>query len=93
MNITALKISELSWICALNLTFLLITTKKTFNELEEWKQKAIFKKQKFNGFEQMATFPSNDKIPMLNEGKKKDLIAVFEYLDEKHHNFYKEVCK
>jgi hypothetical protein len=93
LNTTALKISELSWIRVSNSTLPLISTKKTFNELEEWKQKTIFKKQKFNGFKQMATFPSNEKIPTLNEGKKKDLLAMLEYLHEKYHNFYKEVCK
>ncbi|KAL4090146.1 hypothetical protein QTP88_025045 [Uroleucon formosanum] len=94
LNTAPIKISNLSWIRISRDDFPMIKTRQTFNTLEPWKSHNIFKKRhSFKSVERIQALSASKKETAISEPKKKDLLAMLDFLDEKYHAFYRDVCK
>lgn len=80
-NTTQLKISTVSSIKITKSGFSNILTKQTFNEIEKWKKYKIFLKNRSLN-DVVQDLPKIQGTPTINEVKKKDLLAMADYLDE-----------
>lgn len=94
LNTTPIKISTLSWIRISRDDFAMIKTRQTFNTLEPWKLHNIFKKKhSLRSVESIQALSELKKSTAISEPKKKDLLAMLDFLDEKYHAFYQNICK
>lgn len=92
LNTIKLKISSVSWIKITKSEFLNILTRQTFNEIEEWKNYHIFKKNhSLNDVVQVQDLSQIQETPTINEAKKKDLLAMVDYLDKPYKEFYRKI--
>lgn len=90
LNTAPIEISTLSWICISLDDFSMIKTQQLFNALEPWKLHNIFKKRHLlKSVKSIQALNPSKKNTAISEPKKKNLLAMLDFLDEKYHEFYK----
>ncbi|KAJ8884584.1 hypothetical protein PR048_016441 [Dryococelus australis] len=93
INISSLKISSQSWIQVSEADLPCMKTKENFNKVEDWEKKDIFKKGRYSKFKDTKGFYMQQEALSLNERKKKDLLKMLPYMDQKYHKCYQDICK
>lgn len=92
LNTASIQISTLSWISSLRDGFPMIKTQQSFNALGPWKLHNIFKnRHSLKSIERIQAFSASKRDTAISEPKKKDLLAMLDFLDEKYHEFYEDV--
>lgn len=93
LNTAGLKISTVSWIQISRAEFPTIKTRGTLNELEQWKEVKILKKgQSIQNIVEMGPFPELQSRQTIADAKKKDLLAMLDFMDSKYRSFYENIC-
>lgn len=96
LNTTKMEISKASWIRFMieDSNKLVVKCKQTFSELETWKITPVLRKgttfMDLVALDKLTPLTAPTKI---TAEKKKDLLAMLEYLDPKYHQFYKDLCR
>lgn len=93
LNTTPIKISTLNWIRLSRADFPLIKTRQSFNDLEMWTEHRIFKKgQSLTSITNLQCLQRLERRPVVPDAKKRDLLSMLDFLDEKYHAFYRKIC-
>lgn len=93
ISTTKMNISKASWIQLNSEKPTTVKIRKTFNEMEAWTSIQVLKKgkksQNISDWQSLTPLSQSNRIS--NE-KKKDLLAMREYLDVEYRDFYTNLC-